>query len=248
MSETKHVFELDPILNYIGISGKWQIFRNFCLLLFGLGAGMVGVAYAFPGYVPKHRCSIPICENVTTYHSVYETITKSDVGVSCQRWEPQHSVYDTCEEYLNALESNLTRKTLRACDIKALVFDRTVVETSIIEDFGMVCENAYQRDLFNSILFIGAIIGSLSLGFISDNYGRLRSIALSLFLMGGPGVISSLWMSKSFFAVHRILAGIGWRGSVTNAMVVASETAHAKHKVFFMFLVGIGWKKIYLLL
>ena len=242
MSETKQGFEIDPILNYIGISGKWQIFRNLCLMLFGIGAGMVGVAYAFPGYIPKHRCAIPICENGTNYQSLYETITKNTELLSCQRLEPI-SVYDTCEEYLNALQNNSTMKTLRVCDIKDLVFDRSIVESSIVEDFEMVCENAYQRDLFNSILFIGAIIGSLSLGFISDNYGRLKSIALSLFLMGGPGVISSLWMSKSFFAFHRILAGIGWRGSVTNAMVVASETAPVKHKVFFMFLVGIERKK-----
>ena len=42
-------FELEPILNYIGLKGKWQYFHCFCLFLFGMASGMAGVSYAFPG-------------------------------------------------------------------------------------------------------------------------------------------------------------------------------------------------------
>ena len=62
-------FELEPILDYIGLRGKWQYFQCFCLFLFGMASGMAGVSYAFPGYVPKYRCALPICEsfNETSY-------------------------------------------------------------------------------------------------------------------------------------------------------------------------------------
>ena len=49
------------------------------------------------------------------------------------------------------------------CDKSELVFDQSVVKSSITEDFGMVCEESYQRALFIALFASGRLIGILFL-------------------------------------------------------------------------------------
>ena len=46
---------------------------------------------------------------------------------------------------------------------------------------------------------IGAMIGSFCMGMVSDNFGRLKAIGLSLMCMGLPGIISALWVNKPIY-------------------------------------------------
>ena len=45
------------------------------------------------------------------------------------------------------------------CEKSDLIFDRSVVKSSITEDFGMVCEDSYQRALFIALFAFGRLIG-----------------------------------------------------------------------------------------
>ena len=66
------------------------------------------------------------------------------------------------------------------CSKHELVFDRSIVMSSLVEDFDMTCSDIFQKDLINSVFMIGAIIGSLCNGIIADNFGRMKIIILSL--------------------------------------------------------------------
>ena len=216
---TDKYFELEPVLDYIGPKGKWLIFQNFCLFFFGLASGLAGVSYAFPGYAPKYRCLVPLCEesvNTTTlYHSddyeIYDLLEKLPL---CHRIIPaKESGIQNCDQYVDELQSTGKNESkeifFETCSKYELVFDRSIVESSLVEDFDMTCSDIFQKDLLNSVFMIGAIIGSLCNGIMADNFGRMKIITLALVLMGLPGIISALWVNKWVYITFRILAGIG---------------------------------------
>ena len=59
-------FDVDKVIEFIGPLGKWQWFQNILLFFVGVTAGIGAVTFAFTGYMPDYRCSVPICENGTT--------------------------------------------------------------------------------------------------------------------------------------------------------------------------------------
>ena len=236
-------FDIEPILNYIGPKGKWQYVHSICLFLFGISGGMSVVSFGFPGYVPRYRCVVPICENMenVTYDSDYKIINSVVTkDRSCSKLSP-NVPYESCEEFLNMLQNDTIENIIETCDKDQLVFDKSVVSSSLVEDMDMTCSESYQRDFLNSIYMIGSMIGSSTFGVISDKYGRVRAMALSLLAMGVPGLVSVLWVNKFAYGVYRILAGMGYRGAIMIATVITSETAMANHKVLFIFIPHLGF-------
>ena len=171
-------FQLDPILEYIGWKGKWQYLHSFGLFLFALSSGISAVSFAFTGYIPKYRCAIPICESEILNPNYYfnrilnQTFLNEINEQSCKRLVPlSEDFYQNCEEYLELFlkitssENNENDTALiESCKPNDLVFDRSVVISTITEDFGFVCSESYMRDLMNAIFMIGTSIGAALLG------------------------------------------------------------------------------------
>ena len=63
------------------------------------------------------------------------------------------------------------------------------METSITEDFDMTCDELYLRSIFNSLFLGGMLLGSFSFGMISDRFGRLKAMVLSIFLTASSGLL-----------------------------------------------------------
>ena len=237
-------FDIDPILDYIGPRGMWQYFHSLCMFLFAASAGLAVVSFAFPGFVPNYRCPVPFCEtsNQSDYHT--ETISTDKIVFprTCNMLVPlEKETIETCDEFMTVIQNDPTKTKPETCPNNDLIFDRSVVTTSIVEDFGMTCQDAYQRDLINSIFMIGTIIGGFTIGIISDNFGRMKAIVIALVLMSVPGVISTLWINPFVYGFYRIFAGMGYSGAIMTSFVISSETAPPSHKMIFMFIPGVAF-------
>ena len=57
----------------------------------------------------------------------------------------------SCYDYMSELRKNETEKIWKSCGRNDLIFDRSVVESSIPEDFEMICDNAYEKSLYSSL-------------------------------------------------------------------------------------------------
>merc|ERR1711990_503591 len=53
------------------------------------------------------------------------------------------------------------------------------MKTTLIEDYGLVCEKAGLRTIYNSIYMLGMLFGSYIFGWISDRFGRMKALMLS---------------------------------------------------------------------
>ena len=102
------------------------------------------------------------------------------------------------------------------CSEKDLIYDRSVMKTTLIEDYGLVCEKAGlrskeihisynflamqhdpHRTIYNSIYMLGMLFGSYIFGWISDRFGRW------------PTFISGIFRKRGWTEI--ILICLGWR-------------------------------------
>ena len=80
-----------------------------------------------------------------------------------------------------------------------MIFDRSIVKTSVTEDLEMTCDDLYLQSIFNSLFLGGMLLGSFSIGIVSDKIGRVKALVLSIFLVGGSGlagkneIITQVW-------------------------------------------------------
>ena len=75
------------------------------------------------------------------------------------------------------------------CQTEELIFDRSVVSSSIVEDYSFVCDESIILRIFSSLYLLGMLFGSFTVGIISDQFGRLKALILSIFVMAASGAL-----------------------------------------------------------
>lgn len=182
--------DFDAIVQHIGPLGKWQFLQSFLLLLITMSGGISGVIFAFTAYNPSHRCLIPQCEsmdNATFSNDFVQTDSRS-----CSRLVPVKPAL-SCQDYVSMMKNDSIEKLLEPCPRQELVFDRTVVTSSITEEFDMVCDKAFEVSWFRSLLMLGNLVASLILGVISDTFGRSKVL---LFWLNSSDVLQSCQLHR----------------------------------------------------
>jgi len=125
------------------------------------------------------------------------------------------------------------------CSKEDLIYDRSVMKSTLIEDYGLVCEKAGLRTIYNSIYMLGMLFGSYIFGWISDRFGRMRALMLStvaVSLSGFLGAFCTGPLGLHLYALLRFITGIGAIGSFMVCFVLAVE--HVGYK--FTMLIGIA--------
>ena len=236
--ESKATFDVDRVIEFIGPLGKWQFIQGLFLFILGATSGVGGVSFAFTGFMPNYRCLVPQCESQS---APYNHINRTFID-KCSRIEFDGNSLMSCDEYLNSKLENSKNASITKCLREEIIFDRSIVKTSIPEDFDMICENSYQKSIFSSLFTLGLFLGSFVIGFISDYLGRARAISFSILLICGFGLVTTVIENKALLAIFRVIYGIGSKGCIMVAYVFAAESTIPKHKVLLMFIAGIGYQ------
>ena len=87
------------------------------------------------------------------------------------------------------------------------------MKTSITEDFDMTCDELYLRSIFNSLFLGGMLLGSFSFGMISDKFGRVNAMVLSIFLTASSGLAG-----ENSYLTEQRFGSIFQNGSNPNAI------------------------------
>ena len=62
---------------------------------------------------------------------------------------------------------SIQRLSVSECPRSSLVFDRSVVQSSLVEDFDFLCENTKHRAYMGTAYMWGMLVGSTVVGYIS---------------------------------------------------------------------------------
>ncbi|CDW53675.1 cuticle collagen 6 protein [Trichuris trichiura] len=130
-------------------------------------------------------------------------------------------VYCTyCEKgSANICTESLTRKT---CDF-GYVYDRSDYVSTMTTMYNLVCDRAWMRDLIKSLWMFGVLLGSLTLGTLSDRYGRKTIFIISSF--AEVTLACSLPFVNSYYAVAFVefATGLCSAGVFMAAFIIVME-------------------------
>jgi MFS family permease len=89
---------------------------------------------------------------------------------------------------------------------------------------------------------VGAVIGGLTAGALSDRYGRVRVLSWTILVFAGFTALCALAQSYWDLLVYRTIAGIGLGGEFGIGMALAAEAWPASKRARATSYVGLGWQ------
>ncbi|WP_395405789.1 MFS transporter (plasmid) [Arthrobacter sp. UC242_113] len=109
----------------------------------------------------------------------------------------------------------------------------------IIAEFGITDTEAGS---LTTLTLMGAVIGGLVFGALSDRYGRVRVLTWSIVLFAVFTGLAALSTGYTDMAIYRFIAGVGIGGEFGCGMALASEAVPAKLRARATSLVAMGFQ------
>ena len=92
-------------------------------------------------------------------------------------------------EYIEILGNPNFKLTEKKCDKSELVYDTSVVESSVVSEYGLTCDDHYLRSLVGSTYMLGMLFGSIIFGIVSDRFGRITALICAVVTMTTSAVV-----------------------------------------------------------
>ena len=93
-----------------------------------------------------------------------------------------------------------------------------------------------------TITLIGAVLGGIVFGILSDYFGRVRVLTWSIVFFAVFTGLTAIAQGYLGIAIFRFLAGVGIGGEFGIGMTLAAETWPARLRARATSLVGLGWQ------
>ncbi|KAM6964908.1 solute carrier family 22 member 2-like [Aplochiton taeniatus] len=228
----------DEILEEAGNFGRCQkrVFALMCLVSFPLAGVYVGIV--FQGFTPEHWCRDPVVKELQKGcgWSLQESRGLTSPLVNGSTGVPVHS---TCERY--DLDWNATGLT---CDLNQEVDVGGVLLTackdgweydyggreSFVTEFDLVCADAWLVDMFQAMLNVGFLVGSIVIGYLADKYGRKTSFLVSNLWNGILGILVAVSPNYVAMLIFRTLYGFGTKGGWMAGYIMMTEIVGVEYR------------------
>jgi len=260
MSSIKRSLSLDydEVLEYIGQFGTYQRKILFWLWLSAAASGLAVMVFSFTALQPGYRCRVTPCDpvNSTEYHGRPDCDTQDATcqGLKLPSWYRNDTIRPgekcrvpivkevggVCEEGGTAFEDG----GYEECEVEDLVFDRTVMRTTLVEDYNLVCGRSGQLAFYNAIYFLGMLFGSYLFGWMSDTYGRINALLVSVFTLAVAGTLGAFFsgaMGHHGYLFLRFVTGMGGVGCFMVAFVLSVEYVGFKYTMLIGVTMGIPY-------
>ena len=142
---------------------------------------------------------------------------------------PEKATEETCNAYKLALNDSDVAKTVSKCTYGDLIFDHSIVSSSIVEDYDFTCDRSYLRQVYGVLYMVGMGIGSYLMGAISDKYGRMKALMLGVLLVSGAGTLGAFMPDQHSYGILRFLTGVGGNAFFMVTFVLCVEYVGPKY-------------------
>lgn len=120
-------------------------------------------------------------------------------------------------------------------------FDENIFTSTIRSQFSLVCSSEYLAEFSITLYFIGCLFGDLVFGFLSDRFGRKRTLIASSTMIFLFSLSSAFAPTFWIYCLTRVLAGVGDGGTLNVGFTMLTETSTSKSTVTFSFIFFNGW-------
>lgn len=248
--------DYEDILGFWGKFGKVQMLYCFLLCFPTALDGYLTMSYAFVGYNLKYRCAVPHCEQTGNASYFWDPENRKyadyveaaippealEKSFKCTyRAVAEEPAVTSCSEYLEALSRPEAEVSIRTCHASQLVFDKSVVKTSAVQDFRLTCDRNHLNELVGSIYMMGGLLMSPLIGALSDAWGRGKAMQLCIL-----GAMGCTWAKLNtgdplVFALVRILQGGFTLNMYPVAFVMAVEHVSMDHSATVGVILGFSY-------
>nr|AEB00643.1 glucose transporter 1 [Penaeus vannamei] len=223
------VQNFEDVLAYVGGCGCYQG------LLFGVASILnIFVAFVYLGQMfitltPPHWCHAPPGLedlNLTEGQLKELTVPRHENGDfhSCARYDVN---------FTQVVESNLSWPDpdwpLTNCT-HGWTYNFSLYYPTITSQLDWVCDEDWRPALAQSLFFVGSMLGSPSLGWAADIWGRLPIVIFTNVLGGVAGVASAFSSSFAMFAACRFFVGITHEQEGLAAFVLIMEYVDSEYR------------------
>jgi MFS family permease len=98
--------------------------------------------------------------------------------------------------------------TDRFCQLHRSQWEWTHPQESVRSELGFFCDRAWILQITNAVFFLGFLCGAVVAGWLSDKYGRKRSMTAAIALSAFATALPALASSGFLFAIFRFFQGM----------------------------------------
>ncbi|WCJ17738.1 Organic cation/carnitine transporter 1 [Euphorbia peplus] len=216
-----HLTVDEVVENYVGSLGLSQIIHVFLVSLAWIFDSQNTLATIFSdAQPPTWRCNLP-----TDHHVLYPNNT---------------AVYSLCVNGTGGGHHG------SVCELPPGTWEWIGGSTSsIIAEWGLICDRRFLAGIPASVFFIGSLFGSAFYGFLADSYlGRKKAVLLSCLLTSATALLTSFSPNIWIYALLRFANGFARSGIGMCCLVLSTEVVGRKWRGqvgqygFFFFTVG----------
>ncbi|CAH1130957.1 unnamed protein product [Ceutorhynchus assimilis] len=206
---TAELMDLDDILPQIGEFGKYQKLMLWLICLpacFPCGFGAFN--QLFMTDVPDYWCRVPELNNLTVEERKNWSIPKiNNTFVQCQRYAINYT--ELLREIDNGYQrdSNKTVWPIESCK-DGYEYDTSVIYSSIVIDYDLVCEKDIYPTYGLVALNIGGPFGVYFFGYLNDRIGRKKTFFICLTTLIVGGIMTALSPDFWWWAGSRLIVGL----------------------------------------
>lgn len=209
--------DFDDLLPHVGEFGRYQkLLVWFVCLPACIPCGFHAFNQLFMAHTPDHWCWNPSLANATTDQRRNASIPFDVVN--------GQKTYSRCEMFDDAGQ-------VIPC-LHGWEFDRSIVSSSIVIDFELVCSKALYPTIALSAMNVGGMIGVYMFGVISDKWGRKTSFFLCLAIQLLGGVLTALAGNFWLWTACRFLVGLTIPATYQIPFIIALELVGPTYRTF----------------
>ena len=105
---------------------------------------------------------------------------------------------ESCDFYLSEVGRNSSDIMLMECSTDDVIYDTSVIRSSIVTDFGLSCGKRHVKSIIGSVYMVGVLVGSLVIGMFADTFGRLPTLLLGALATSVSGIAGLKPQQKHF--------------------------------------------------
>ncbi|XP_053680696.1 organic cation transporter protein [Anopheles nili] len=216
----------DIISEYIGHYGRWQFWWTFLLCMFQIPTTFHIFCLVFQAVIrdfwcarPEHLSAVPV--------DVWRNLTHP-TGQCNQLVAPYESL--TIDTFADYFRSGAGRNTTDLTTCEAYEFDDTIFGQTIIAEFGLVCDRSHLASIVEMCFLAGAALGSVSSGWISDQFGRRHTLMWFALLQGVTGLALAFVTKLELFMGLRVVLGFASMSVAVVSFVLVVELVSGRYR------------------
>ncbi|CAO1417559.1 unnamed protein product [Diamesa tonsa] len=211
----------DIISECIGHIGKWQVFWAALLCFFQFPTTFHIFCLVFQAATKDFWCSRP------------DHLKSISVELWRNLTQPTSpcSILNAPFEALNAtsiIDYFKSNPNLDIIECHSFEFDMSLIGKTIVSEWNLVCGRLYLASVVESCFLAGAGLGSVTSGWISDQYGRKNTLMAFASLQFICGALLGFCNSIELYMILRVIIGFASMAVVVVSFVLVVELVSGK--------------------